>query len=136
MKILAIDFGERRIGLAVGTSEMKMAFPREGIDTKEVSPIPYLKDLISSEKIEQIVMGMPKSEDGKKHPKAKPIKSFAWEIKEATGLGVTYQDESFSTVKAKEKTAHLSKKTKQLEKKRLDSAAAAVFLQEFLEENF
>ncbi len=136
MKILAIDYGERRIGLAIGQSDLKMAFPRDGIDTKEHPPIPYLTKLITSEKFSCIVMGMPHREDGKTHEKSRPIRTFAKELEENTGLAIFFQDESYSTVQAKSMTSHFSKKKKQQNKKRLDSAAAAVILQDYLEENF
>jgi putative Holliday junction resolvase len=135
MKILGIDFGERRIGLAHANSEIKMAFPREGIDTKEVDPILHICELIKKERFQKVVLGLPSNPDGSLHEKEKPIRAFSEELRNRTSIEIHFQDEAFSTVRAKEATAHFSKKKKQEDKKSLDSAAASIILQDFLEEH-
>ncbi len=136
MKILCVDYGERRLGVAVADSDLKMAFPREGIDTNQDDPLKELTQIARKEKAELLVFGMPSHPDGRRHEKEIPIKKFAEALALATHLQVKFQDEAFSTVRAKEATAHFSLKKKQEDKKSLDSAAATIILQDFLEENF
>ena len=58
-KILAIDYGKKRIGIAISDSKKSIAFPLKTIENKEI--FLYLKEIIQSEKIEAIVLGEPKA---------------------------------------------------------------------------
>jgi putative Holliday junction resolvase len=133
MKLLAIDFGERRIGIAVGHAETKMAFPRPWIDTQTQNTFAEIQKIIKEERIQSIVVGYPLRTDGKESEKAKSVDEFIFELQTHVTLPIHRQDESFSSVVAKEKTAHYSTKKKKTEKGRIDSAAAAIFLQDYLE---
>jgi putative Holliday junction resolvase len=141
-RFLAIDFGERRIGLAMGSAETGMAFPRPYIDTQRTAPLPHLTALVLEERPDAIVLGWPLhltgAAGGEPSPKCRAVVAFGLELQQALAragrpLPIWLHDESFSTVTAKERTGHFSLKRKQSAKGDLDSAAAAVFLQDFLE---
>ncbi len=135
-RLLGIDFGERRIGLAVGYLDMQIAFPRETIDTQRVANVfTFINDFIKEERLEGIVIGYPERTDGKFTDKTVKVDAFIEKLKEALtkSLPVYKQNEAYSTVIAQEKTKHYSKKKKKNQKEKIDSAAAAVILQEFIQ---
>lgn len=133
MKILAIDFGERRIGIAMGHSETKMAFPRDFIDTQRQNQWKELQMIIEDERPKLIVVGYPERTDGKSGEKVKVVDQFIQELESRFKMSIHRQNEAFSSVEAKSKTQHYTTKKKKQEKGRIDSAAAAVFLQEYLD---
>ena len=135
MKILAIDFGERRIGIAMGHSESKMAFPRDFIDTQRQNSWKEIQYIIEEERPKLIVVGYPERTDGKIGEKIKAVDTFISELESRYKLPIHRQNEAFSSVDAKAKTKHYSTKKKKNEKGRIDSAAAAVFLQEYFDHN-
>ncbi|MGL1900814.1 MAG: Holliday junction resolvase RuvX [Fibrobacterales bacterium] len=133
-RYLGIDFGERRIGLAVGYKEMTIAFPRDTLDTQRVSNIFEAIDaFITEERLEAIVIGYPERTDGKFTDKTVKVDAFIEKLKESLSKSypIYKQNEAYSTVIAQEKTKHYSKKKKKNQKGKIDSAAAAVILQEF-----
>ncbi len=134
MKWLSIDFGERRLGLAVGSEETGMAFPRPWIDTK-VTPdwMAALGKLIQDERPKSLLIGLPLRTDGKPSEKAQKVALFAEDVKKHFGLPVTFRDEAFTSVEAKQRTSHLSTKRKIKDKGLIDSAAACLLLQEHLD---
>lgn len=131
-RYLAIDFGLRRVGLAVGDSTTKMAFPRITIDRKKEDLWQRLQQVIAEEGIDELVLGWPKPLDGKNPGRLTEVIPFAQELAKRTRLCVHQQDEAYSSVQALERTAHVSRSRKR-DKGLVDRAAAAIFLQEFLE---
>lgn len=131
---MGIDFGERRIGIAMGHSETKIAFPRNFIDTQRQNQWKTLQQIIDEERPKQIVVGYPERTDGQTGDKVKVVDAFIHELELRFKIPVVRQNEAFSSVEAKSKTQHYSTKKKKTEKGRIDSAAAAIFLQEYLEQ--
>jgi len=82
MKYLCIDFGERRVGLAVGDSELRFAFPRETIDRQIQDLWSRLAEIVTNEKIDSFVVGMPFHPDGRKDGKNIVVEAFIEELKE------------------------------------------------------
>ena len=124
MNLLGVDFGLKRMGLALADSETCLV---ESLEVISNSPklISRLTEICQANKVEKIVVGMP---DGKLRP---VIQNFAAEISETTGLPVVFQDESLTSQKALAMMIEVgkSKKARQTEK---DAFAAAVILQEYL----
>ena len=131
---LCIDFGERRTGLAVGQDDTGLAFPRPAIDTRAVpDPIAAIVATAAEEGARGLVLGLPLHPDGRPSEKTAAVRKFAAALSARCALPLFLQDETWSTVEAKERTAHWSAKKKKNEKSALDSAAAAVILQRFFE---
>lgn len=122
MKYLAIDFGLKHLGLAV--ADGPLAEPLwEKNNNKTI--IQYLINLIKTEKVDIIIIGL---SEGKM---AETTKVFAEKLKTLTDLPIFFQDETLSSVEAKQKLieAHASQS-----KRRQDhSAAAALILQNYLD---
>lgn len=135
MKYLGIDFGERRVGLAVGDSELRFAFPRETIDTRLQDLWIRLDEIVLNEKIDHFVVGMPFHPDGRKDGKNMVVKVFIDELKDRfPEIPIFTQDESYSSVQALQQTSYMSRKKKK-DKGIVDRAAATIILQNWLDGN-
>lgn len=134
MNYLGIDYGERRVGLAVASSEFGIAFARKAIDQKSENLMEKLSALLKTERIDALVVGMPNRPDGGRDGKNVVVEKFVKELSRAfPQVEIFTQDEAYSSVQAQEKTAYLSKKRKMKEKGIIDSEAAAIILQRFLD---
>lgn len=135
MKYLCIDFGERRVGLAVGDSELRFAFPRETIDRQIQDLWSRLAEIVTNEKIDSFVVGMPFHPDGRKDGKNIVVEAFIEELKEHfPEKSIFTQDESYSSVQALQQTSYMSRKKKK-DKGIVDRAAATIILQNWLDGN-
>jgi putative transcription antitermination factor YqgF len=124
-KILAIDFGTKRIGLAV--SRHSLAEPLKIIDNNELM-LEKLKQTLEQEEVELILVGMSENEMAEK------IKRFTQELGEIISLPIEFADETLSSKNTHHKlaTSHMKLKKRQGP---IDHYAAAEFLQEWLDEN-
>ncbi len=123
---LAIDYGERRTGIAFASESVGIAFPRETIDQKEKNLWAELERLVQENKITDFVLGMPIHPNDHPDSKQKTVENFAKELSEKfPQIELHLQDESYSTQEA---TAVVGVKNKG----RIDKAAAAIILQRFL----
>jgi putative transcription antitermination factor YqgF len=122
MKYLGLDFGQKHLGLAIADGLLAEPY---GEKANNAGAIKYLKNLIVSESIDKIVIGLP---EGKL---SSEVKKFGGELYNLTGKEVVYHDETLSTQEARQKLIEAGKP--QL-KRRLDHrAAAALILQDFLD---
>src|SRR5947209_2949056 len=101
MRMLAIDFGEKRIGLATSDAEGRLATPRETIarsgDEKAVDAI---LAFCGREEIEGIVLGIPRSPEGVESPFAARIRSFARKLAARTPLPIRFHEETLTSDEA------------------------------------
>src|SRR4051812_41644306 len=98
--ILGIDFGERRIGVAVSDREGLLARGLTTLD-RRLRPdiLAALEEIVAREKIQAIVLGYPLRTDGENKPggKTEAVDAFAATLKERFGLPVHLEDESFTS---------------------------------------
>lgn len=134
-RYLAIDYGDRRVGIAIADSEVPIAFPRETIDRQSTPLLERLATLIQSERITDIVVGWPVHPDGRPDGKHVDVQIFIDELASLHALPIHKQDESYSSQTVLQATSHFKKKEKR-DKGRVDRAAAAVILQRFLDQEF
>jgi putative holliday junction resolvase len=128
---LALDVGDARIGLAIGEVGSSFAFGRGFIErTNLQNDIQALQELKEKENAEYMVLGLPKSKDGKDSIQTQKVRSFAGQLEKA-GLKVVLEDERFSTRIASQHLRDLPKSKRQ-EKGRLDEASAIVILESHL----
>lgn len=123
MRFLAIDFGLKKIGLAI--SEGDLAEPLAVIPNQS-SVISKMVALCRERKIEEIIVGVA---EGKI---AKQARSFGEALSRKSGLVVVYQDETLTTKEAIGKMVEVGKKRKYRQEKE-DAFAAALILQEYLD---
>ena len=133
-KILGIDYGERRIGLALSDQTKSIAFPFRVIRNESLEFIlEFLKKLCNEKDIESFVIGLPLALSGKDTQQTKKVRQFSRNIK-ILGLPVFLQDERFSSLSAKNSLIKQKIKTGH-NKEKIDERAAAIFLQQFLDMN-
>ena len=132
MRYLAIDFGERRTGLAL--------CDREEIITSPLCVLEGQKDLcqkivnvIEQEKVEALVVGLPINMDDTQGFQAQRVKRFVGQLEKTVSIPIHLQDERLSSFSAEEKIADAGW-TRQKKKKHLDAIASADILAAFLEQ--
>ena len=128
-RILGIDLGERRIGIAISSPEGRLAVPLRILDSRDaLSDALAIKEIAQAEDVERLVLGHPLSMDGKVGPQARKVGEFAQTLRDVTGLPVDLRDERLSTAQARRSV----KKTRGA-RKPVDDVAAAVILQGYLD---
>ena len=138
---LAIDYGERRTGIAFASGSVGIAFPRETIDLKEKNIWTELERLVKENKITDFVLGMPIHPNNHPDSKQKIVEKFAEELRRKfPQITLHIQDETYSTQDAIKNIAvgarFIAPSKNAASKNRIDRAAAAIILQRFLEGNF
>ena len=131
-RILAIDYGIKRTGIAV-TDEMQMiAFGLTTISSE--TAIAFLKDYFSKEKVERVIVGEPKQMDGTPSQSAEIINAFVAKFQEAfPEMSVERVDERFTSKMAFQTMIDSGLNKKQRQNKALvDEIAATIILQDYL----
>jgi putative Holliday junction resolvase len=131
-RLLGLDPGERRIGVAISDASGTIASPVEYIDVKAMDHEQRLTDLCVEWEISEIVVGLPLSLDGTEGPAATKAREFGRRVAQVTGISVAYHDERFTTVTAEQALLEGGVKRRSRTRKR-DQIAAAVMLQGFLD---
>ncbi|MBN2790082.1 MAG: Holliday junction resolvase RuvX [Candidatus Delongbacteria bacterium] len=130
-RILSIDHGEVRIGLAMTDPMQIISSPFKTIKNMgDDNIIKELKKIIIENEVELIILGHPMGLDGQKTKKTEHVEKFAEKLKEL-GLEIVLFDESFSTVRAHQIIHEMGQKTGK-NKERIDALAAQVILEDYL----
>ena len=130
MRLMALDIGERRIGIAISESGV-LATPHSVLQRQsKKEDFNRLARLVDQLKIERVIIGLPYSLSGAevRGPQARRVKRYAEALGQVISVPCEYFDESYSTVEA----AHYLAATGQ-KKIPIDAAAAAVILQNYLD---
>lgn len=132
-RILAIDYGLRRVGLAVTDPMQMLAIPLDTIDTPKI--IQYLKDYILRENVETIILGFPKNMDGNDTDATPIVVKFNLELStNFPNIPIKLVDERLTSRMAKQTLIDAGYKKKDRKNKKLvDTVAAALILQTYLE---
>jgi putative Holliday junction resolvase len=132
-RLLGVDHGSVRIGLALSDPERKLAFPlmtwRRRPRSEEAT---YFRDLVEREEVGQVVVGLPLHLDGREGVKAAEARALGRWLAEVTGLPVVFWDERFSTVQA-ESALWEAGLTHDQRRERRDQVAAQILLQAYLD---
>jgi putative Holliday junction resolvase len=132
VRIIGLDHGSRRIGIAIGDTETGMAFARPALRRRNLDhDLALVGELCTTEGAGLVVIGLPLNMDGSEGGQAAAARAFG-EGLTGIGLAIAYQDERLSSWQAAE---HLSTGGRQADREsgELDSAAARVILQEYLD---
>ena len=136
-RIMAVDYGERRIGLAVSDLTATLAAnPLPTLDSKAVKGAPEeeVARLAEEWEVAEIVVGLPLNMDGSHGPMADAASEFADKLAACSGLKVTSWDERLTSVVAQRVQAELNiPRGKRKQKGRLDRTAALLLLQNYLD---
>ena len=132
MRYLAIDYGRKRIGLAICDQAEIIVSPLAVIEGQN-GLIEKIAGVIEAENVKAVVLGLPLNMDDSQGAQAKLTLQFAEQLKKAVDIPVHLQDERLSSFGAEEKLA-LTELSKAKQKKQLDAVAAAEILQAFLDQ--
>ncbi len=130
MKLLAVDYGAKRIGLALGDSEGGIVVPFKVIQNGK-NTLEEIKNLVREKRIDRIIVGLPLTMRGKEGQRAKEVRGFVEKLKEhISNVDVVLFDERFSTQEALRRLETYSPaKAKRLK----DMYSAAVILEDYLQ---
>jgi putative Holliday junction resolvase len=136
MRILGIDFGERRIGLALSDPTGTLASPLPTVRRRagKRPPLSTLMGIIEEHRVEILVFGLPLTPSGEDSEWTKEVREVGAALSNRTGLPVHFIDERFTSVRAEKAIRSLGlPKSKREEKDRVDAAAAVLILQSWLD---
>lgn len=134
-RVLAIDLGEKRIGLAISDALRIVAKPlRVFARTSRRADFEQYKRAIVEHDITLVVMGLPTYLDGTDSSQTRWVRDYSAELAQQISQPVTFQDESHSTDRAREQMILLGYSRKKRQAQR-DAVAAAIILQDYLDSN-
>jgi len=132
-RLLGIDYGTKRFGLAVSDPDRKIASPLATYEcVNRDADASYFRRVIEEEEIGQLVVGLPIHLSGDESAKSTEARAFAKWLHEITGIPVVFADERFSTVDA-ESALWNAGLTHKKRKARRDRLAAQILLQGYME---
>ncbi len=124
MKYLAVDFGEKRIGLATSDASGTIATPRKTLTrNRDERAIDEIVRFLRDEEVEEIVLGIPHHGDGRENDLGPRVRSFGRKLEKAAGLPVRTVNEHLTTREAERRSPG---------PEGADAAAAAVILEDYL----
>ncbi len=132
MKSLGIDYGTKRIGIAVSDDTGSIAFP---LATVKAGPkaLEEVANIAALNNVEQIILGESLDFKGQPNEVMEDIELFKADIGELAGVPVIYEREFFSSVQAARQFAPDGSRKKNPSQEKLDAAAAALILQSYLD---
>ncbi len=131
MRILAIDFGERRIGLAISEADTELAIPLTTIHRKsDQQAIEAINELVDREQVGLLVIGEPLNMDGSRGEMARRVRSFAEKLHSGTGVSYEFVDETLTSEAAKERLIEAGVNLRR-HPDRLDAVAAQLLLEQY-----
>lgn len=127
---MALDVGERRIGLAMADSQVKIAIPFGWLENDE-RVIVRITELVLQHDIKMIVVGYPRNQSGEPTQQTEFVESFVERLADIElDTDIVFQDESLTSVQAEQRLAGRIK-----DKGEIDAEAASIILQDYLEAN-
>ncbi len=132
MRILAIDYGERRTGLAISD---ELGYTAQGLDTVVVSSeeeiVPRVAAVVREKGAGRIVIGLPLNMDGTESEKSRKVRDFGEALSRETSLPVIFWDERMTSMQAHRVMQALDKKPSR-NKPMVDRISATLILQEYM----
>jgi putative holliday junction resolvase len=135
-RIIGIDFGERRVGIAISDPSATIAQPLTVLTRRagKRPPVQAIADLITEHGAEHAVIGLPLTLAGDESDWTREVRAFGGKLAERAGTGVSFADERMTSVAAERAVRSLGLKRRDREQKeRVDSAAAVLILQAYLD---
>lgn len=136
MRVLGIDFGEKRVGMAVSDPTGTLASPVGTLQRRRGKrpPVQALAQTALEHEVTRIVMGLPLTLRGEEDAWCREVRAVGAALAERTGLPVVYVDERFTSRQAERNIRESGlPRHRREEKARVDAGAAAVILQAFLD---
>lgn len=133
MRILALDHGTKRIGVALSDELKMIATPLEYIPAEPFAHfVDRLKEIIHAKEVELILLGMPRNMDGSYGPAALKVQEFAAVLKDKIAVPIQLWDERLTSAQAQRFLIE-GKVRREQRKQKVDKTAAAILLQSYLD---
>ena len=133
-RMLALDVGEKRVGVALCDETQTLARPLLTLKrASKKEDFARLAAVCREHAIVKVIVGLPKTLRGEEGPQAQRVRRYALELQAALNLPIDFWDERYSSVDAQERLTSSGRKARA--KGDIDSAAAAIILQEYLDEH-
>lgn len=135
-RILAVDYGERRVGLALSDPTATIATPLETILRRRGKrpPVAAILEIVQSNEVVEIVLGLPLTLEGDDSDWTREVRAFGETLARRSGLQVHLLDERMTSVRAERTVRSMGlKKSEREQKERIDAAAAMLILQAHLD---
>lgn len=129
--IVCLDVGEKRIGVAVGDTDIRIAVPFETIDV-DGNEINDITEIYIKEKADVLVIGYPRNQSGEPTAQSKFVEDFSKKLSDIAS-NIVFQDESLTSVIAEQQLVGYNRP---YTKSDIDAQAAAIILQDYLEANY
>lgn len=128
--ILALDVGDRRVGVALADSQIKIAVPYGYLERSD-KIIQQITELMLDHDINTLVVGYPRNQSGEATKQTESVEQFAKKLAEVEiDADLVFQDESLSSVEAERRLGRVK------DKGEIDAEAASIILQDYLEQNY
>jgi putative Holliday junction resolvase len=133
VRVLALDIGERRVGCAFGDTEHLVAVPLKVLPADQVEGLarPFLQ-LLEDYEPQLLLSGLPLTMAGERGKQAERVEAIARKVSASTGIELAFVDERLSSAQAK-RIMHEQGMSERQMRGKLDSVAASLFLQSWLE---
>lgn len=135
-RVLAIDYGERRVGLALSDPTGVLASPLPTLKRRAGKRPPFaaILEIIAAQDVRHLVVGLPLTLEGGESDWTREVRAFGDRLAERAGLPVAWLDERMTSVRAERAVRSLGLPKHERERKdRIDAAAAVLILQAFLD---
>ena len=133
MRILALDHGTKRIGVAISDELKMIAQPLEYIHAEPFADfLKRLKEIVHEKEVELILLGMPRNMDGSYGPAALKVEAFIAALKRAITTPIQTWDERLTSAQAN-RVLIQSGVRREKRKEKVDKTAAAILLQSYLD---
>jgi putative holliday junction resolvase len=135
-RVLGIDYGERRVGLALSDPTATIAQPLTTLQRRRGKrpPVAVLARLVLEHDVVEIAVGLPLTPGGDESDWTREVRAFGDALAERTGRPVTFLDERMTSIRAERAVRSLGmSKRRREEKERVDAAAAMLILQAYLD---
>jgi putative Holliday junction resolvase len=133
MRVLGIDLGSRRIGLALSDPDATIASPFQVLERRGAKrDLAALAALVEEHAVERIVVGLPIHMDGRRGPEAEAAEKFAASLGQATKLRVDLIDERWTTVEAERALREMGQRGRK-RRQHVDAVAASILLRAYLD---
>lgn len=132
MRVIGLDIGERRVGVAISDPDGRVASPVAVLDASQLRNAGDLARLVEEHDAALVVIGLPISLDGTEGPQAQRVREIGVRLAQGLPVPVTFADERLSSVEARRALGAAGVK-RERQRGRVDMVAAALFLQSYLD---
>jgi len=133
MRVLGLDHGTKRIGIAISDELKMIATPLEYIEAEPFAPfLERLRQIIREKEVELIIVGMPRNMDGSYGPAALKVREFVAVLKDAVAIPIRTLDERLTSAQANRFLIQADVRRAD-RKEKVDKTAAALLLQGYLD---